>query len=150
MHRGHQSERMLDSVVSEDRSEVSSSVQRCKIRTLDMSQGKCSAELNTEARERGKARVETWISPPSVPSSCWPRYTLWVFVLRLLHTLPVWPAEGCFKVSLSHVLALELSLCLFLSLPVSHFTCLFIRIHLSTRLRHIIHFNFKKQKQMTC
>lgn len=53
MHRGHQSERMLDSVVSEDRSEVSSSVQRCKIRTLDMSQGKCSAELNTEARERG-------------------------------------------------------------------------------------------------
>ncbi|TNN83643.1 hypothetical protein EYF80_006161 [Liparis tanakae] len=104
MHRGHHTEPMLDGVVSENRSEVSGSVQLCKIKTLDMSQRKCSAELNTEAGERGKACVETWISPPSVPSSCWPRYTLWVFVLRLLHTLPVWPAEGCFK-GCGHALA---------------------------------------------
>lgn len=62
-----------------------------------------SKELNIGPGCEGKPVLRLGFLLPR-SSSCWPRYTLWVFVLRLLHTLPVWPVEGCFKVRLSHVL----------------------------------------------
>lgn len=100
-------------------------------RKLEKLQREYSTELNIELGSEGRPVLRLGFLSSLGPPSCWPRYTLWVFVLRLLHTLPVWKAEGCFKVSFSHVLPLALSssLLLFASRIIVHIFSLSVFIH---------------------
>lgn len=73
-----------------------------------MSQLKYSTELNIELGSEGRPVLRLGFLLPQSLFLLAQIHTVGLCA-GLLHTLPVWPAEGCFKVSLSHVLMLELS-----------------------------------------